>query len=29
LAYEDAIRGVIEFNERQQASFEATRPNAP
>jgi hypothetical protein len=28
-SYEDAIRGVVEFNERAEALFEETHPNAP
>jgi hypothetical protein len=29
LAYEDAIRGVVEFNEREQQRFELRHPDAP
>jgi hypothetical protein len=29
LAYEDAIRGVIEFNERQELAFDRRHPDAP
>ncbi len=29
LAYEDAIRGVIEFNERQEIAFDRRHPEAP
>jgi hypothetical protein len=29
LAYEDAIRGVVEFNERQERAFELRHPHAP
>ena len=29
LAYEDAIRGVVEFNEREQQRFDARHPDAP
>jgi hypothetical protein len=29
LAYEDAIRGVVEFNEREQDRFDARHPDAP
>ncbi len=28
-AYEDALRGVVQFNERQEAAFEKAHPDAP
>jgi hypothetical protein len=29
LSYQDAMRGVVEFNDRVEADFEARHPEAP